>query len=823
MSKKRKDQSRYQPSTKNGSGSSGSKTAVVQPPERPPQEIISEAENAAQQDATQEDLEFLTSPTSSDAGADSLEQWAKRAAAAVAVLEEQRRRYEEKSRALTTREEAIERRSNELKIEAENQRQDRETFASEKEELVTRHKALNEREADVIAREFEAEEGFSSRFQHWLSGFDEQRTELQREIDDLRKETLRVRQESEAARHAAHEQLRSELEDLRRREAELLEKERERVEADLTSKRHALDDELRLFAEEKATIRSEQRKLIVEKELLAEDKQRLQAKVEAIAAARIEELDCQVFQRDEQLKAARADRERLAELLTLREQTDMRFGEKSPEEVLDSLETLKREREELRRRLSTMPSAQTTERLRDLEEEREQFQAERVALREDNRSLKARLTRAEIAVTEIESLRDQKAALETSRSLLEAALRELRTDVEERIKRSDGRCPFPSSAAMDNDEKLQTAPSTRQKIFDLPGFVDDVRHAIATGRATGKQLYYSERDLRCFLGGLAMSRLHLLQGISGTGKTSLPVAFAGAIGAGCKVIEIQAGWRDRQDLLGHYNAFERKFYESEFLLALYRAGCPRYEPLPFIIVLDEMNLSHPEQYFAEFISKLEQPSRARQIELTTEAVEPAPRLFQEGRILPLPRNVWFVGTANHDETTKDFAPKTYDRAHIMELPRHPGEFEIRPMRDQEPMALETLENVFDLAQKQYEALARSAYETITLAVGETLQRRFGVSWGNRLERQIQDYVPVVKAAGGSVGEGIDHIIATKLIRKIRGRHDNRPEYVRELRDQVESGLTAVDQNWFNSTDPSKMLSVAMLADEYETLGGESDD
>jgi hypothetical protein len=51
-----------------------------------------------------------------------------------------------------------------------------------------------------------------------------------------------------------------------------------------------------------------------------------------------------------------------------------------------------------------MPSAQTTERLRDLEEEREQFQAERVALLEDNRSLKARLARAEIAVTEIESL-----------------------------------------------------------------------------------------------------------------------------------------------------------------------------------------------------------------------------------------------------------------------------------------------------------------------------------------------------------------------------------------------------------------------------------
>ena len=446
MSKnKRREQNRHQPSGNNGGGFAAPKAAVVQQTGRRPQQIISEAEKATQSDATPEDLDLLTSPTSNN-DTESLDQWAKRAATAVSLLEEQRRRYEEKGRALTTREEAVERHSNELNIETEIQRQDRETFASEKEELITQQKAVNEREAYIIAREVEAEEGFSSRFRHWLSGFDEQRTELQSELDNLRKETLRVRLQSEADQHVAHEQLRNELEALRRREAGVLEKERERFQADLTSQRHALGDELRLFAEEKATIRSEQRKLIVEKELLTEDKQRIHAKVEALAAARIEELDCQVFQRDEQLKAARSDRERLVELLTLREQTDLRFGEKSPEEVLNALETLTREREELRRRLSTMPSAQTTERLRDLEDEREQFQAERVALLEDNRSLKDGLARAEIAVTEIESLRDQKATLETSRSLLEAALRELRTDVEERIKRSDERSPFPSSA-----------------------------------------------------------------------------------------------------------------------------------------------------------------------------------------------------------------------------------------------------------------------------------------------------------------------------------------------------------------------------------------
>ena len=83
---------------------------------------------------------MLASPTSGDANTESLEQWAKRAATAVSVLETQRRRYEEKDSTLKTREEAIDRRTNELKIEAENQRQERETLASEEEELVSRQK-----------------------------------------------------------------------------------------------------------------------------------------------------------------------------------------------------------------------------------------------------------------------------------------------------------------------------------------------------------------------------------------------------------------------------------------------------------------------------------------------------------------------------------------------------------------------------------------------------------------------------------------------------------------------------------------------------------
>jgi hypothetical protein len=829
---KRRDQNRHQ---SNGNSASATTRAlpVAQGPaalSTPPNEVIQQAEEIADRNMTEDDIESLSSESNADQPSQTLDEWAKRAATAIALLDRQRVRIEEKfnafakkEEALGKREEAVERRTTDLKAEAERIKEQSDQVAAQKHQLSKDQEALNEREAQVKGLELEAESGFTGRFQQWLSRFDAQRAELEKELDELRKDEVKIRLECESSRRLARQALLAELDEIRKAEREQLRDERHRADAELLQLKQSLEEDHKRLAAEKASLRSEQRQLTVEKEVLAENKKLLQLKIEQMAAARVEAMECQVLERDELLKAARADRKRLAETLALRQEADLRFGARSPEEVLDELRALTQERDALQSRLAAVPSAQTRERLRQLEEERERFQAERADFLDENRSLKARLARADVAVIEVESLRDQKTALETSRGLLHAALSELRTDVNERIKRSDGRCPFPTSAAMDADDDLQSALPSRDGLSSLPLFVDEIRHRIADDRTTGKRLYYSERDLRSFLGGLAMSRLHLLQGISGTGKTSLPVAFARAIGAECKVIEIQAGWRDRQDLIGHYNAFERKFYESEFLLALYRAGCPRHDRLPFIIVLDEMNLSHPEQYFAEFLSKLEQDPQRRVLELTTEAVDPAPRLFVDGRTLPLPRNVWFIGTANHDETTKDFADKTYDRAHVMELPRHPGEFEVRSIRDQEPISLQALQNAFADARRKHLTKANEAYTTLKDALGETLPRRFAVNWGNRLERQISEYVPVVVESGGSVGEALDHIIATKLIRKIRNRHDNRPEHIKELLDQLQLGLQKIDSKWMRSANPRDIQSTSMVEDEYAKLGGDVDE
>ncbi len=307
-----------------------------------------------------------------------------------------------------------------------------------------------------------------------------------------------------------------------------------------------------------------------------------------------------------------------------------------------------------------------------------------------------------------------------------------------------------------------------------------------------------------FVAGLAMSRLHLLEGISGTGKTSLPLAFAEAVGAGVEVIPVQADWRDRQQLLGSYNAFEGRFHESLFLQALYRARTPRWKDHPLFIVLDELNLSRPEQYFADFISALEQPMKEPLIELVSHAVQPAPKQFREGRFLPLPRNVWFVGTANHDETTLEIADKTYDRAHVLELPRRREPFDVEESEcEKYPLGFGQLQHAFGWARKRNAKAAEQALSWLDEHLKDPLYALFRLGWGNRLDRQMRVFVPVVVAGGGTKGEAVDHIVATRLLRRIRDRHDVRQEAYRQLREAIETHWADLDEG----SGPTRSLAV----------------
>jgi hypothetical protein len=182
-----------------------------------------------------------------------------------------------------------------------------------------------------------------------------------------------------------------------------------------------------------------------------------------------------------------------------------------------------------------------------------------------------------------------------------------------------------------------------------------------------------------------------------------------------------------------------------------------------------MNLSRPQQYFADFLSKLEQD--APELILNTDLERPSPKLFKKNDTLIIPPNVWFVGTANQDETTLKFADKTYDRPHVMELKPSQESFDIPQPSPRYPISYNALTTAFKEAQKQHQSKATQAFDFLNDNLSKILESKFKIGWANRLQRQINDYIPVVIAAGGSLTEATDHILATKILRKVRDRHD----------------------------------------------------
>ena len=101
-------------------------------------------------------------------------------------------------------------------------------------------------------------------------------------------------------------------------------------------------------------------------------------------------------------------------------------------------------------------------------------------------------------------------------------------------------------------------------------------------------LYYTMEIVRRFVAGMASSHIMILEGISGTGKTSLPYSCSRYLDNPATIVSVQPNFRDRTELLGYFNEFSKRFNETEFLRALYEAN---YREEPCIIVLDEMNLA----------------------------------------------------------------------------------------------------------------------------------------------------------------------------------------------------------------------------------------
>jgi 5-methylcytosine-specific restriction endonuclease McrBC GTP-binding regulatory subunit McrB len=251
----------------------------------------------------------------------------------------------------------------------------------------------------------------------------------------------------------------------------------------------------------------------------------------------------------------------------------------------------------------------------------------------------------------------------------------------------------------------------------------------------------------------------ILEGISGTGKTSLPYAMGKFFGNDSKIIAVQPSWRDRAEMIGYLNEFTKRFNETEFLEAIYETT---YREDICIIVLDEMNLARVEYYFAELLSLLEMPDADQWLIDIVPSSEPAdPKHIHKGKIL-LPQNVWFVGTANKDDSTFTITDKVYDRATPIEI-NTKSDFIDAPPTDGITMSNDYLQELFRQASKDH-PLSLKAIQNLE-KLDKYITENLKVTFGNRIMKQIRAFVPVYVACGGSETEALDYIVARKIFRK----------------------------------------------------------
>tara|TARA_B110000211_G_scaffold168957_1_gene190588 strand:+ start:4004 stop:6757 length:2754 start_codon:yes stop_codon:yes gene_type:complete len=301
--------------------------------------------------------------------------------------------------------------------------------------------------------------------------------------------------------------------------------------------------------------------------------------------------------------------------------------------------------------------------------------------------------------------------------------------------------------------------------FDIKSFQDDCKSA---------GLVYTDKLITRFVGSLLTKPFVILTGLSGSGKTKLAQAYVQWIcqeKSQYRIIPVGADWTNREPLLGYPNALKPEEYvkpDSGVIDLILQANSN--PELPHFLILDEMNLSHVERYFADFLSVME-------------SNEEIP-LYAEGTVdngvpskLKVPANLFIIGTVNIDETTNMFSPKVLDRANTIEFRINNNEMKgfLGTASDLNMKALlakgaNMAQNFIDLSSnKSFSTKDRDEINTTLLNFFGELQKT-GAEFGYRSATEILRLINQLDALNNKIrtSEKIDIAIMQKLLPKLHG-------------------------------------------------------
>lgn len=333
-------------------------------------------------------------------------------------------------------------------------------------------------------------------------------------------------------------------------------------------------------------------------------------------------------------------------------------------------------------------------------------------------------------------------------------------------------------------------------------------------------LIFSTQLIRRFVASLCTKPFVICSGLSGSGKTKLAQAFAQWISSDksqYEIVPVGADWTNREPLLGYPNALNKLEYvspENGVLDLMIRAKQnienTEEQTKPYFLILDEMNLSHVERYFADFLSTMESGDKIplHKIENDTLMVPPS---------IKLPKNLFIVGTVNIDETTYMFSPKVLDRANTIEFRLTKKDLEDFIASDIK-LDMDLLKaqgaNMSDgfmaMALKETDKNLKPTEADLKLFFSEL--KKSGAEFGYRTASEIGRLMHMLKELGESGDNLLDIAIMQKLLPKLHGSRNKLTKVLPILGGFCLTDNTKIKEDYLDKFVSNSLTEVELKAD-----------